>query len=430
MKIIVPNRIGKLVCLSFFVLNLTFFNATYAQSNAAKSTNITTINGKKYYLHKVAHAQSLYGIAKIYGIEVNTILAENPSASKGIVVGQDLRIPYHNSGSITNTKPAEQTKKAEEVKTPVEEPKQQEQPVSTNTVTPNSQEPDLLSMVDDGKKKEKDYVAYTFKSTRNINFHTAEVLGRRSLDIRIQHRFGDLSSGANNAWGIDGPASLMISAEYSHNARWMVGISRCNVGKMSEAFFKWKILRQVKHGWPFTVTYFGGLYYSALMNSAVGQTSPDFYDPKDPTQRMSYVHELIIASKITPWLSLQVAPSYVHYNLVGTANGMQKNDCIALLGVVRAKFNKRQAIIFEYGYRFNTDYASVGTKYYNSMGIGWEIETGGHVFQMFVTNSTGIMENQYIMNTTNSWTKVGKSPASIRIGFNITRVFTLAKKEL
>lgn len=432
MKVTLTNCTKCLLHLSFFIVCVLFVTNSYAQSTSGKSTNITTINGKKYYLHKVAHAQSLYGIAKIYGIDTKVILDANPSAIKGIVVGQELKIPFTATTGTTNTnttKQTEQPKTVEEVKPQVEEPKQQ-QTTSTsdaNTTSSSSGEPDLLSMVDDGKK-EKEYVTATFKSTRNINFHTSEILGKNCLDFRIQHRFAPLSTGANNAWGIDGPASLMLSLEYSYSGRWMVGISRSNIQKMSEAFFKWKILRQVKHGLPFSVTYFGGLYYSATTNASLGQTSPDFYNPKGMGDRMSYVHELIIASKITPWLSLQVAPSYVHYNLVGTTIGMVKNDCIAMLGVVRAKYNKRQAIIFEYGYRTNTNYAAVGTTFYNSMGIGWEVETGGHVFQLFLTNSTGIMENQYIMGTTGSWSKVGKSPASIMIGFNITRIFALSKK--
>jgi hypothetical protein len=425
---------SKLVCASVLVFGLIVTNTINAQ-NTAKSTNISTINGKKYYLHKVAHAQSLYGIAKIYGVDTKAILDANPGAMKGIIVGQELKIPFNNTvtSGTPNVTNVDNTTPAKQDNAKATEQPQQAQTSSTNTTSSNassSTDVDLLSMVDDGTsaKKEKEYVTATFKSTRNINFHTSEILGKRCLDIRIQHRFGDLSSGANNAWGLDGGATIMVSAEYSHNGRWMVGISRCSYNKVSEGFFKWKILRQVKHGLPFSLTYFGGLYYSALMNTAVGQTSPDFYDPKNPTQRMSFVHELIIASKITPWLSLQVAPSYVHYNLVGTAIGMTGNDCFALLGVVRAKYNKRQAIIFEYGYRVNTNYVATGAKYYNTMGIGWEIETGGHVFQVFVTNSQGITENEYIMRTLNSWTKQGSSPASIRIGFNITRIFALSKK--
>ena len=96
---------------------------------------------------------------------------------------------------------------------------------------------------------------------------------------------------------------------------------------------------------------------------------------------------------------------------------------MALTGIIRAKYNKRQAIIFEYAYRLNTDYAATGVKYYNSMGIGWEVETGGHVFQIFATNSYGIMENSYLMTTNTSWNGAG-----VRIGFNITRVFALSKK--
>src|SRR6185312_7799 len=99
-------------------------------------------------------------------------------------------------------KPVEQPKPVE---TPVEEPKKEETPVVS---TSSSGEPDLLSLVDD--KPQKEYVASTFKSTRNINFHTSEILGKRCLDFRISHRFGALNSGTNNAWGLDGPANLML----------------------------------------------------------------------------------------------------------------------------------------------------------------------------------------------------------------------------
>ena len=224
MKSTIFNFNKKLVYLSLFVLCLSYTGVIYAQT-PTKSTNITTINGKKYYLHKVAHAQSLYGISKIYGTDVNTILKENPGASKGIIVGQDLKIPFDN----VTPKTAEQTKPVEVAKPPVEEPKKEEQPVvSTNS----SGEMDLLNLVDE--KKEKEYVPSTFKSTRNINFHTSEILGRRCLDFRISHRFGPLNSGANNAWGIDGPANLMLSLEYSHDGRWMVGVSRCIENKTAE----------------------------------------------------------------------------------------------------------------------------------------------------------------------------------------------------
>ena len=414
---IVLAYLSKSIRVSFFVLCLAFVSQVNGQTSAI-SKNISTINGKKYYIHKVANGQSLYGIAKLYKIDLNTLLVSNPGAIDGIKPGQELKIPVDNSIPVESPKTTEETKK-QEAQTPVETPITT--PVTANTTTANNQEPDLLALADDGPK-EKEFVSSTFKSTRNINFHTSEILGKRCLDFRISHRFGPLNSGSNNAWGIDGPANLMLSLEYSHDGRWMVGISRSILNKTAEGFFKWKIIRQVKHGMPFSVTYFGGVYETFQIDPYLGQPS-EFYSKT--MDRVSYVNQIILASKITPWLSVQVAPAYVHYNLVGAANGLSSNDCFALLGVIRAKYNKRQAIIFEYGYRLNTNYAAgiAGTKYYNSMGIGWEVETGGHVFQIFATNSYGIMENQYIMTTNTNWSGMG-----VRIGFNITRIFALSKK--
>ena len=284
-----------------------------------------------------------------------------------------------------------------------------------------SQDKDLLSLVEDSvPKKQKVFATSAFKSTRNINFHTTEILGKRSLDFRISHRFGPLNSGANNAWGIDGPANLMLSLEYSHNGRWMVGIARCIENKTAEGFLKCKIFRQAKHGSPFNVTYFGGIYHTFQKDPLLGEPIKFYNTVSD---RLSFVHQIIISRKITPWLSVQVAPVYVHYNLVGDANGLSKNDMFALTGVIRAKYNKRQAIIFEYAYRFTKGYGAPNTNYYNSMGIGWEVETGGHVFQVFFTNSYGIFENSYLFTTNTSWKTSG-----VRLGFNITRVFALSKK--
>jgi len=412
------SHFKKVVHFAIFVFCFTYINHVQAQNtNPGVSKNITTINGKKYYLHKIAHAQSLFGIAKIYNIDINVILAENPSAKKGLIVGQELKIPV------------EKPKTAEVVKTPeVVTPPPVVTKEDTPTTSNNTGELDLLSMVDDpNQKKEKEYVTATFKSTRNINFHTCEILSKRSLDFRISHRFGPLNSKAYNAWGMDGPANLMLSLEYSHDGRWMAGVQRSIFDKMGAAFFKWKIIRQVKGGMPFTLTYFGGAYQSFQQDPYLGEPIKFYSNTWD---RVSFVNQLIIATKITSWLSLQIAPTYVHYNLVGAANGLAKNDCALLTGVLRVKYTKRQAIIFEYGFRFNTDYGVIDAKtnspmkYYNTMGVGWEIETGGHVFQLFVVNSYGILENQFLMKTDSDWNTMG-----VRLGFNITRVFSMGGKK-
>ena len=281
---------------------------------------------------------------------------------------------------------------------------------------------DMLSMLDSATTPEKEFVSSTFKSTRNVNFHTTEILPSRSLDFRISHRFGPLASKAYNAWGIDGPANLMLSLEYSYSGRWMVGIQRSFLEKMGAAFFKWKIIRQAKNGGsPVNITYHGAAYNTFMKDPYLGL--PDkFYDMN--WDRVSYVNQLLVSRKWNNWVSTQVGAAYVHHNLVGAANGMDKNDVLVVTGILRAKFTKRQAVIVEYGYRLDQTYAAPGTKYYDSFGFGWEIETGGHVFQVFAVNSFGILENQALIRSDGDY-----STSGMRIGFNIMRVFAVGGKK-
>ncbi|HWY33644.1 MAG TPA: DUF5777 family beta-barrel protein, partial [Nitrosopumilaceae archaeon] len=132
--------------------------------------------------------------------------------------------------------------------------------------------------------------------------------------------------------------------------------------------------------------------------------------------------QVMIARKFNGWLSAQLTASMVHYNLVD--NMTDGNDCYVIGGLARFKYNKRQSICVEYGYRVNKYSA---TKYYNSSAIGWEIETGGHVFQMFFTNSMGMTENKFLMYTDTDW-NTNMSTWGVRLGFNISRSFSLNRK--
>lgn len=273
---------------------------------------------------------------------------------------------------------------------------------------------DLLNMVEEKPKKE--FAPATFKTTRLINFHTVEVLSRRSLDFRISHRFGDFNSGAYNAWGIDGGANIRLALEYSHDSRLMFGIGRSSGKKIADAFLKYRLLKQTTKGggMPVSVTLFTSAYHTFMQNVIIDgvnkyQSIPD---------RLSYCHQIMFARKFTPRFSLQLTGAMVHVNLVEKIS--DKNDCFVAGVVTRFKFTKRQAITLEYGYRVNK-YSK--EKYYDSFGIGWDVETGGHVFQMHLTNSFGLTEDQYFMYTNTTWDNWG-----IRLGFNVSRVFSLQGK--
>ncbi|MGZ4042833.1 MAG: DUF5777 family beta-barrel protein [Bacteroidia bacterium] len=271
----------------------------------------------------------------------------------------------------------------------------------------------LLDLV--AEKPKKEFVQSTFKTTRLVNFHTTEVLGKRCLDFRISHRFGDFNSGAYNAWGLDGGANIRLGLEYSHDGRLMFGIGRTSTNKIVDGFVKYKLLRQTSNNsMPVSVTLFSGIYQTFERVDIDGINKYQY-----PSDRLSYCHQIMISRKFSSRFSFQLSGALVHFNLVERIT--DKNECFIVGAVTRFKFTKRQAITLEYGYRIN-QYSQ--NSYYDSFGIGYDLETGGHVFQLHVTNSFGITENQYFMYTNKSW-----SNWAVRLGFNISRVFSLKGKK-
>jgi LysM repeat protein len=80
------------LAILFLFFQVLLFNSTNAQSyNISKTERV--IGGKKYLIHKVERSQSLYGIAKLYAVDLNVLVIENPEAIDGIKVGQELKIP-------------------------------------------------------------------------------------------------------------------------------------------------------------------------------------------------------------------------------------------------------------------------------------------------------------------------------------------------
>lgn len=273
---------------------------------------------------------------------------------------------------------------------------------------------DLDSILNSAEEKQRVVTLATFKTTRVINFHSIETVGKRTLDFRISHRFGLINSGVDNFWGIDGGASIRLGLEYSYDGRLMVGFGRTSYQKLLDGFLKYRLLRQTDGGeMPISVTLFGGMYATMAKDPLKKVTGFDRYDKF--YSRLSYNYQAIIGRKFGSNFSAQIAPWFVHMNQVDLLK--DANDIYGISGAVRYKFTKHMALTAEYAYRMN-DYTD--RDFYDSFGLGFEIETGGHVFQMHVTNSFGLSENQFLPYTDTKWGDGG-----IRIGFNVSRVFTL-----
>jgi Membrane bound beta barrel domain (DUF5777) len=273
---------------------------------------------------------------------------------------------------------------------------------------------DLDSILNSAEEKRKVITLATFKTTRIINFHSIETVGKRTLDFRISHRFGVINSGVDNFWGIDGGASIRLGLEYSYDGRLMVGLGRTSYQKLLDGFLKYRLLRQTDGDeMPISVTLFSGMYATMAKDPLKKVTGFDRYDKF--YSRLSYNYQAIIGRKFGTNFSAQIAPWFVHMNQVDLLK--DGNDIYGVSGAVRYKFTRTMALTAEYAYRMN-DYTD--RDFYDSFGLGFEIETGGHVFQMHVTNSFGLSENQFLPYTDTKWGDGG-----IRIGFNVSRVFTL-----
>jgi hypothetical protein len=279
-----------------------------------------------------------------------------------------------------------------------------------------AQNPDLLNALEkaDSSGPSTVYATATFKTTRLINAHSIKQLPGGVLDIKISHRFGTINSGIYELFGLDN-ASNRIGADYGINNWLMIGLGRSSYEKQYDGFAKVSLLRQSKgeKNMPLSLSGFAGIYYNTLK----------WADPirqNFTSSRFNYVFQLLAARKFSEGFSLQVSPTLVHYNMVPLET--DKNDLLSIGIGARQKLSKRVSINVEYYYQI-PGYKLEGTQ--NALSAGFDIETGGHVFQLIFTNSTGIAENQYITKTTDSW-----SHGDIHFGFNIARVFTLSKPKV
>ena len=272
--------------------------------------------------------------------------------------------------------------------------------------------PDLLTMLEkDTVKPTTEYATGIFETTRLVNAQSIQQLSGGVLDVKISHRFGTLNQGIYEMFGLDN-ATTRIGADYGINNWLMIGAGRSSYEKQYDGFAKIRLWRQSKgeKTMPVSISGFAGIYYNTLKWS-------DPFRENHTSSRFNYVFQILTARKFSEGFSLQLTPTLVHYNLV--PNESDKNDMLSVGIGARQKLTKRISINVEYyyqipGYKFEESV--------NPLSIGFDIQTGGHVFQLMFTNAIGMAENQYITRTTDKW-----SDGGIHFGFNIARVFTLRK---
>jgi hypothetical protein len=267
---------------------------------------------------------------------------------------------------------------------------------------------DLMALLD--APEPQALVMASWKGTHVINGHSTKTKNKGELDFLIYHRFGPVNSGIQEFFGLD-QANMRLGFEYGLSGTLDLGLGRSTFQKTYDGYVKWKFFRQQKGK--------KNIALSMVLLSAVAIPTANTTDPLTTVDRMSYTNQLILSRKFGSNFTLQLMPGLVHLNTVPTNE--DPNDIVYLGGAFRYKITASLALTGEYYHRFNP---IVSVENFDVVGIGVDIETGGHVFQLHLTNSRPTFESGFITNTTdNFW------DGDIRFGFNISRTFQIANKK-
>ena len=266
---------------------------------------------------------------------------------------------------------------------------------------------DLLSLLGSAEPM---YITSTFKGKKIVNGQSVELTSKGVLQFQIQHRFGTLNSGFYNLFGLDN-SQIRLGFDYGIKDWMSVGVGRSSALKTIDASTKIRLKRQsnIDKNFPFTIATNSAVFIKQYRWIEMEEESFVF------SNQLSYAHQLLIARKINRDLSVQISPTFVHYNLVNYA---EKNDRISLGFGARQKLTNRISVNAEY-------FMQIKEKMNNDvLSFGFDIETGGHVFQLHLSNSPAMIEPAFIHETIEDW-----EDGDIYFGFNISRVFTIKEKK-
>lgn len=273
-----------------------------------------------------------------------------------------------------------------------------------------SQQVDIFKIQDSATTAGKsEPVINTFYSTRLVNSHTVEILSPGSMDLRISHRFGPLNQGIYDMFGLD-QATMRLGFDFGIVKDLMAGVGRTSTSKEYDWFVKYRLMHQkTGPGAPLSIDLLGAMAYKTL------DFGPAF--PLTGSDRTYYTAAILIASKLNAHTSIQVSPTYNHYNRLFFLTGGSK-DMFSIGFLARQRISRRVSINAEYFLQTNRF-----DNQHDPLSVGVDINTGGHVFQLHFTNAIGMNEHSFIHETAGSWGK-----GDIRWGFNISRIFFIGKK--
>ena len=274
---------------------------------------------------------------------------------------------------------------------------------------------DLLNDLESDVVQDNTVIA-TFKGLKIVNFESTKLASSKDLFLVIAHRFGSVKYGFNDFFGLDN-AVTQIKFIYGVNEWLNIGVARSSYTKKYGVHAKYRLLQQRKDG--FLVSVVG--YNLITANTSLEENQ---FPNIEFSDRLTYTSQILIARKFSESFSFLIAPTYIHENLATRSREVMDGEtttydedhnqyAVGFGG--RYKLSKRWSLNVDYGLHLNRNKNS---NFRNPFSVGFDLETGGHVFQMHFTNAQAIFEEGYIVNAQGDW-----STGDIFFGFNLSRVF-------
>lgn len=270
-----------------------------------------------------------------------------------------------------------------------------------------SAQDDLLNQLDSVKSNEKEIEMAAFKGLQICNMQSTKLASKGEWYLLVSHRFGDLTEGFDNFFGLD-LAYTKLGGIYGVTDWLQLGASRQTHLKIYELTAKYKLANQEIDGFPVTIVG----YNTMDINSAL-KTSE--FTNLQFTDRLAFSTQLLVSRKFSEKLSIEVAPIYVHKNLYDDA--LEQKDLFLVGAGARYKIAKRLSVNLEYAARVIA-VEGFTSPYHNPLSVGLDIETGGHVFQLVLSNSQPMNDVTVFSNTSGDW-----NGGSVYFGFNMYRTF-------
>jgi hypothetical protein len=257
-------------------------------------------------------------------------------------------------------------------------------------------------------------VELTFHGPRHINLLTVEPLAKKTMHFAIMHTFGKLNGGVENLFGIDNGANIQFSFEFALSQKLSLGLARSSQDKFYNAFGRYHLLQQTQNNKiPISISMAGG---AGVVTNPFQFLSPS--ERPDFGDRAAFSYQLMFARSFSPKLSIQLSPMMSYFNNpmdIFQIKGDQ-NLYLALGMSGKIKATDQSSLTLQFIPNLNSDLK-------HNFGIGWDVEAGGHVFQMYFTTSQSLNE-QYLLAGSN-----GVPGEEFRLGFNVNRIFAMGQKK-